>query len=246
VRIEDYPPEHGFQMDMTNRAVRGLELFKNFGPQISKDEFSAIKHDKFYSRNTDYVGYLDKISAAEFSDPKRKLAQQILAQWDLGTDLQNKGAGMGTCVFLAAQPNKNRDQDSQAQISKILDECIASLEQAVGRLDPPWGEVNRHIRGDLNFPVAGGPDILRAIYGRGMDEDGYLTNVAGDGLYYLVEWDAQGALTVEGIHQFGSATLDKASPHYGDQAHDYALEVLRDPWFEEAALQQNLQRAYSP
>jgi acyl-homoserine-lactone acylase len=127
-----------------------------------------------------------------------------------------------------------------------LDNCIAGLDNAVGRMDPPWGEVNRHVRGDLNLPVAGGPDILRAIYGRGIDQDGYLTNVAGDGLYYLVEWDAAGALTVEGVHQFGSATLDETSPHYADQAEDYALEILHDPWFSEAALQQNLLRAYRP
>jgi penicillin amidase/acyl-homoserine-lactone acylase len=113
-------------------------------------------------------------------------------------------------------------------------------------MNPPWGEVNRHVRGELNLPVAGGPDILRAIYGRGIKEDGYLTNVAGDGLYYLVEWDASKKLKVEGVHQFGSATLDETSPHYADQAEDYALEILHDPWFSEAALQQNLQRAYRP
>ena len=246
VKIEDYAPGHGFQMDMTNRAVRGLELFQSFGPLISKEEFFAIKHDKFYSPNTDYVTYLEQIEGLEFTDPKRMQAQKILAAWDLGTDLTNTGTAMGTCVFLAAQPNANRREDGKAEISEILDNCIAGLDKAVGRMDPPWGEVNRHVRGDLNLPVAGGPDILRAIYGRGLEEDGYLTNVAGDGLYYLVEWDATGALTVEGVHQFGSATLDETSSHYADQAEDYALEILHDPWFSEAALQQNLQHSYRP
>jgi acyl-homoserine-lactone acylase len=246
VKIEKYAPGHGFQMDMTNRAVRGLELFQTLGPRISKEEFSAIKHDKFYSPNTDYVAYLGQIAEVEFTDSKRQQAQKILAAWDLGTDLANTSAAMGTCVFLAAQPKENRHEDGKPEISKILDNCIAGLDNAVGRMDPPWGEVNRHVRGDLNLSVAGGPDILRAIYGRGIDQDGYLTNVAGDGLYYLVEWDAAGALTVEGVHQFGSATLDETSPHYADQAEDYALEILHDPWFSEAALQQNLLRAYRP
>ena len=96
------------------------------------------------------------------------------------------------------------------------------------------------------MPVGGGPDILRAIYGRDIDDDGYLTNVAGDGLYYLVAWDAQGQLSVEGVHQFGSATLDAESPHYSDQALDYANEVLHAPLFDEDALQANLLRAYRP
>ena len=32
------------------------------------------------------------------------------------------------------------------------------------------------MRGEVNVPVGGGPDILRAIYGRGLKEDGFLTN----------------------------------------------------------------------
>ena len=76
--------------------------------------------------------------------------------------------------------------------------------------------------------------------------EGFLTSVAGDGLYYLVAWDAHGQLSVEGVHQFGSATLDESSPHYSDQAVDYANELLHAPLFDEASLQQNLLRAYRP
>jgi len=79
-----------------------------------------------------------------------------------------------------------------------------------------------------------------------MKENGYLTNVAGDGLYYLVSWAADGTQTVRGLHQFGSATLDASSPHYADQAQDYVNEILHDPLFSETALQKNLQRAYAP
>ena len=54
----DYSPVHGFQLNMTNRANRGLELFDSMLP-ISRQEFFEIKHDKFYSKTTDYVTYLD-------------------------------------------------------------------------------------------------------------------------------------------------------------------------------------------
>jgi len=115
-----------------------------------------------------------------------------------------------------------------------------------GRIDPLWGEVNRHLRGDLNVPVGGGPDTLRAIYGLGMEEDGFLTNVAGDGLYYLLAWYPDGRQKVRGIHQFGAATLDTASPHYADQVQDYADEVLRNPLFDAAERAAHLQRRYRP
>ena len=51
--------------------------------------------------------------------------------------------------------------------------CTDLLISTSGRIDPLWGDVNRHVRGDLNVPVAGGPDTLRAIYGMGMEKDGF-------------------------------------------------------------------------
>lgn len=241
-----FPPEHGFQMEMTNRAHRGLALFAELGPKISAEEFSAIKHDKFYSPETFYVAYLEKIATQTFTDPTLRRGQEVLAAWDLGTDVDNTSAALGTCVLLASERADDRDEHNADEVAELLGDCTAGLLDAVGRLDPPWGEVNRHVRGDVNVPVGGGPDILRAIYGRGLEEDGYLTNSAGDGLYYLVSWDVDGKLAVEGVHQFGSATLDASSPHYSDQAEDYANEILHAPLFDEASLQENLLRAYRP
>jgi acyl-homoserine-lactone acylase len=103
----------------------------------------------------------------------------------------------------------------------------------------------RFFRGDLNIP-AGVPDTLRAIYGMGMEKDGYLTNVAGDGLYYQVFYNTQGDLKVRGVHQYGAATLDENSPHYADQAEDYANEILHDPLFDDARRQSKIERRYRP
>jgi len=124
--------------------------------------------------------------------------------------------------------------------------CADLLMAKTGRLDPLWGDVSRHVRGDLNLPVGGGPDTLRAIYGLGMEEDGFLTNVAGDGLYYLLSWDADGEQKIRGIHQYGAATLDKTSPHYADQAQDYVDEVLHDPLFNAAIRADKIERRYRP
>jgi penicillin amidase/acyl-homoserine-lactone acylase len=70
--------------------------------------------------------------------------------------------------------------------------------------------------------------------------------VAGDGLYYQVSWDAQGDLKVRGVHQYGAATIDENSPHYADQAEDYANEILHDPLFDDARRQSKIERRYRP
>jgi acyl-homoserine-lactone acylase len=172
-------------------------------------------------------------------------AQSALADWDLGTDVDNTEAAMGVC-FVATDWQADAETLPTDEIKAALARCDEQLRLSFGRLDPPWGDVNRHVRGAVNVPIGGGPDILRAVYGRGMEENGFLTNVAGDGLYYLVSWAADGTQTVLGTHHFGSATLDESSVHFSDQAASYAREQLRDPLYRHADLMSNLLRSYAP
>ena len=51
---------------------------------------------------------------------------------------------------------------------------------------------------------------------------------------------------LSGVHQFGSATLDSSSPHYSDQALDFANEVLHDPLFDDKKRQYLIERRYRP
>jgi hypothetical protein len=107
------------------------------------------------------------------------------------------------------------------------------VQSVSGRLDPEWGAVQQHGRGDRLWPAAGGPDTLRAMYAERLDEtDDYLTVVAGDGLYYLIEWNAEGSQTVSGTHQYGSQMTNPKSPHYLDQAEAFAMEITRSPGFD--------------
>ena len=115
-----------------------------------------------------------------------------------------------------------------------------------GKIDPSWGEVNRLVRGDVDVPVSGGPDILRAIYPVQIREDGKLHANAGDTWIALVEWDAQGNQTADVIHQFGAATLDETSPHYADQAPLFAAEELRPALLTREQVEANAARTYRP
>ena len=243
---QNYRIEDGFPTRMTNRADRGLELFAEL-ETISEQTFFAIKHYKSFSAKSRSMAFLNQALQLDLSSKQQKYrdAQQIIANLDRNTNIENRGAALSTCVigaeWLAEQKGK-----PQPDIAEELTRCTDLLLDKVGRLDPLWGDVSRHIRGDLNLPVGGGPDTLRAIYGMGMEEDGYLTNVAGDGLYYMLSWDAKGQQKVRGIHQFGAATLDENSPHYADQAQDYVDEVLHDPLFDADKRATKIQRSYRP
>jgi penicillin amidase/acyl-homoserine-lactone acylase len=107
-----------------------------------------------------------------------------------------------------------------------------SVRDVAGQLDPEWGAIQHHGREDRTWPAAGGPDTLRAMYAEQLNKnDPFFTVVAGDGLYYLIEWTAEGKQTILGTHQYGSQMTDSASPHYLDQAENFAQEVMRSPGF---------------
>ena len=242
----NYSATAGFQTRITNRTNRGLELLASLGP-ISAAEFSAIKHDKRYSKESRAGKYLQKIIDLHSSqlEEKYQAAQQVVANWDLNTDVENTRAGLGVCMISKEWEAEQQGKPAPAPIDE-LKRCTDLLLSSVDTLEPPWGQINRHVRGELNLPVGGGPDTLRAIYGRGLEEDGYLTNLGGDGLYYLVSWDKNGSLNAQGVHHFGSATVDKTSPHYGDQAEDFANEVLHDPLLDDADREGKIVRRYQP
>jgi len=247
---DDYGIEDGFPTRMTNRADRGLELLAELD-SISEQQFYDIKHDKKYSVNSRAYAYLQQAAEADLSDIQSdslqnyQAAQTLIATWDLSTDINNRGAALSACVLGGEWLSEQKGITPPTALAELI-RCTDLLISKSGRIDPLWGDVNRHVRGDLNIPVAGGPDTLRAIYSMRMDDDAFLTNVAGDGLYYQVSWDAQGNLKVRGVHQYGAATLDEKSPHYADQAEDYANEILHDPLFDDTRRQSKIERRYRP
>ena len=101
------------------------------------------------------------------------------------------------------------------------------------------------LRGDLDLGLGGGPDLLHAVYGEQLD-DGRLRGRQGDSFVVLVTWDSGGRVRSRSIHQYGSATLDEASPHYADQAPLFVRRQLKPVWLEEADIRAHLEAEYRP
>ena len=226
----DYPVESGWPTRMTNRAVRGLELL-NANTAISFDDFSAIKHDNAYSPRYRGYAYLSSVAELEPDGPEEAQALSLIRDWDLHTDTANRNAALGVCILLE-EWQAERTRKALPDARETLHTCMESVRDVAGRLDPEWGTVQQHGRGQRTWPAAGGPDTLRAMYAEQLeDEDDFLTVVAGDGLYYLIEWNAEGEQTIRGTHQYGSQMTDESSPHYLDQAESFSQEIMRAPGF---------------
>ena len=101
------------------------------------------------------------------------------------------------------------DGKPRGELLPLLRKAAETLNAHFGRVDPTWGEVNRFRRGTIDEGASGGPDTLRAIESTiSPGADGKFEANKGDTLFYFVEWDKDGKVSAESIHQFGSATLD--------------------------------------
>lgn len=245
LRPESFPVTMGIETQMTNRGYRGLELLRP-DTQISAEEFKDYKFDKTYSKDSELAKLIEVWLAEDFSgEPDMEAAQKLLADFDMSADMDDRNAAV---AVLAGEPVVWAQIQGTPMPDTIqsLRDTVAHLMEHWGRLDVPWGEVNRIRRGEVDLPLGGGPDLLRAVYARLPQDDGRLVAQGGDTMIYIADWAPDGSLKSESIHQFGSATLDETSPHYADQTPLYATEQFREiPWDREA-LEAEATRTYKP
>ncbi|MEQ8281633.1 MAG: acylase [Parvibaculum sp.] len=241
---EQFAASMGIQTDMTNRAMRAEETW-GADRSITAEEFRSYKYDLKYSDNSEMARLIDKVLQVDANgDADLAEAQRILAGWDRVTNQESRGAALGVLMAEPVVRAGLQGHEPPAALDTLRN-AIATLKTHHDRLDPLWGDVNRLRRGDADLPVDGGPDTLRAIYG-GLEADGTLTARGGDTLIMFVEWDRQGRLTSESIHQFGTATLDESSPHYADQAPLFAAMRTKPVRFEEEDLDGHIAESYRP
>jgi acyl-homoserine-lactone acylase len=249
----DFSPTLGIETKMSNRALRALELFEA-DQSITFDEFKSYKFDKSYSTGSDMAKIVQMlINAPASSDPDVKSGIEILRKWDLQADRQSTGATLGIFTIyylLQADPHFTvsplvGNTLDQAAVESAFQQAVKTLKEKFGGLEVPWERVNRLIRGNVDLGLGGGPDTLRAIYGK-LQEDGRFKGFQGDSYVLLVDWDPGGKLQSYSIHQYGSATLDASSPHYADQAPLFAQEQLKPVWLDKADIQAHLESEYRP
>ncbi|MEQ8179686.1 MAG: penicillin acylase family protein [Amphiplicatus sp.] len=229
---EDFPPEYGIDMKTTNRGLREQELY-GADEAISGEEFVAYKMDHFYSRKSRLAHLIDSLLADDSVTNDPGLAEEIalLKSWDLSASKDSRSAALAIRTgrlaldwYLAGEhPETPNPKDALTQASE-------ELRAAFGRIDPLWSEAMRLKRGEESWALNGGPETLRAVYPDGENAHGAWTAAGGDTYILYADWpEGGGTPLIKTIHQFGSATLSKKSPHYADQAPLFAAEEWKSP-----------------
>lgn len=244
LRPADFPAWMGIQTDMTNRALRFEETL-GAQPKVGDSDFRHDKFDIAYSPRSEVARAAALAAAADAKgDADIAAGQALIRSWDLRMNMGNRASALAIAVAdpIARAWARHRPTPDPVALIKTAE---ADLKRHFHEIDPPWGQVNRIIRGKVDLPIDGGPDTLRAVYGE-TQKDGRLKDVAGDTLVMFVTWDRQGRVSSESIHPFGSATLDAASRHYADQTRLFAAMGTKPVRFTDAELAGHVERDYDP
>ena len=238
-----FPQNLGIELFQTNRALRMHETYGK-DESITKDEFYKYKFDTKYSENSVMAINLRKfLDEATTDNPDINDALSILRNWDLDTDSTNNAMHL---AYDAIRPHfdPNKYNYNYSEIMGRLESAVEWSIKHYGTLNVKWGEILRLKRGQTDLPLSGGPDIVRAIYSK--KEKNNRIGIAGDCYFQIVEWDQEGNVSAESIHQFGSATLDSSSKHYDDQAQLFASHKMKPVLMNLDDIKLNLEKMYKP
>lgn len=243
---DDYSSTYGIETRMTNRALRAHELFGS-DESITFEELVDYKFDTKYSQQSKMARLVRRVLELRPSgDAPLDEALDILAEWDLDTGVDSRPAALAVLAFgRFIESGDNQVEPSDDELLTAIGESADSLRQHFGSVEVPWGDVNRLRHGEVDLPIGGAPDVLRAVYGE-LEDDGRLKGVAGDSYILVVAWDAEGRVRSHSIHQFGSATRDASSSHFTDQAEIFVEPGLKPVWIDEEEIRRHLEREYSP
>ena len=168
---------------------------------------------------------------------------KIIEEWDLGNQKDNKNAAIAHLTFKIKYAMKNYFYNHEDVMNRFKN-AVDFLMNEFGQIDIELGELQRLKRGKIDLPLDGAPDVLRAIYSKMQDNRKVATN--GDCFFQIVDWDQDGKLYSESIHQFGTATLDSNSIHFSDQAILFSKQKMKPVWIELDSIKKNLLRSYNP
>ena len=223
-----FDPVMGIELKQTNRSRRAYKLLSE-AAVLDRKTLQAIKYDTGYERE----GYVDRLFDeldAMKAEGRLAEARDLLVSWDFTADGKGKADSLALLMilpFMAADYNNKPFPDVAEKLEAAADHLMTHF----GRLDPPMGDLLRLRQGNLDLPMDGGSDTLRASTTWDVDEDGRLSLKHGDSFIMWIEWQPGQRVASRSIQPFGAASTRPKSPHYTDQMQLFVEHRLKPVHF---------------
>ena len=225
-----FAPELGIELKQTNRSRMAWTLMSE-ADLLDRANLERIKYDTGYAREGYIADLWDALAALDLGDrPDLVVPRRLLLEWDFQADNIGRGDSLALLMireFMACRYSNTECPDVKEELSDAVDH----LRTHFGRVDPPMGELLRLRQGDVDLPLDGGSDTLRASTLWNVEDDGRLAVRHGDSFVQWVEWLPGERVSSRSIQPFGSATTRPRSKHYADQATLFVQHRLKPVHF---------------
>lgn len=236
-------PILGVELKQTNRSRRALKLLSEAGT-LNCEALRRIKYDTAYEREGYVAELWDAVGALETGDDAELArARELMLSWDFTAD--NNGAADALALLMIRDFMSAEYQNKDApDVRESLEKAINHLMEHFGRIDPTMADLLRLRHGDVDLPLDGGSDTLRASTTWRVEDDGRLRLVHGDSFIQWVEWRAGERVRSQSIQPFGAAISRPESPHHTDQMELFVNHQLKPVHFWREDVIANAKRRY--
>ena len=224
----DFSPVLGIERKQTNRSRRAYKLLSE-ATLLDRANLERIKYDTGYEREGYVADLWDGLEALQVEGELAQ-ARDLLLGWDFKADNVGRADALALLMIRDFMSAEYQNKAEAPDVKEHLQDAVDHLTTHFGRIDPPMSDLLRLRQGDVDLPLDGGSDTLRASTTWQVDEDGRLGLVHGDSFIQWVEWKPGERVVSRSIQPFGSAPTRPDSPHFTDQMQlfvDHKLKPVR-------------------
>jgi len=245
----------GLQLFNINRGELFDQYFAEQKGKFSMDDIHRIKYDKRFNRNGVYsknLGVLYRLDEKKY--PNLSDAILTMKRWDFEADVADTNAALVlvTHKFLQRKLSSSlgllmiqKDAVSEKDAIWAVKKARKFLIHKHGSIHVPIGQVQRHIRGNVNLPSAGMSEQIRATESSLYDKKKGIYRIkGGDGYIQIVHYSTS-ETRISTINAYG-ASAKPESIHYNDQMELFEAEKLRKMSFKKEEVFKTAAKIYSP
>lgn len=245
----------GCQHFQYNRGERFGEMLKVLSGKLTWKDFNRIKFDMHYCRDSSYAQRFRLVySLDENKYPKIADCILKLKHWNFDGSTNNRDAPIAMLMheylikkykwpfamfMIRQQPVSEKDAVEAIHQAKKF------LLQTHHSIDITLGDLQRHIRGNVNIPASGLREVPRAADCKLWDKkQGIYRVIGGDGYIQMNRYSPEG-VEVNSINAYGASTHPE-SKHYTDQMEMFEKQQFKRMTFDKNEILKLAERIYHP
>lgn len=242
----------GYDTLENNRSRRFYENIAQYD-KVSWDDFLKIKYDSRYPEKIAFLRNFDindlyALKAENYPDVADAI--HLMQQWN------KDGAVTDTIAAFVYEVMYNMyDKSGGDNEAKFRDDVKAKTEMYIetirkvktwflenhGKLNIPLGDYQRHVRGNVDLPIDGGPDMWNAKYGNPYGK-GKRKIWLGESFILLARFTKDGPV-IRTVSPYGTSNKEGAK-HYTDQMQLYVNHQTKEESLSKEWAYQHAERIY--